>query len=141
MNRILFSIVTALVMSSAVSCEVSDDDLDKDGNEVVDGGNEDAPGDDDSFSDYLISVGPDGLTDENMLQYCVSMTHQYKYDIAGLEDCTWARVRYVQNLDGNDWTPLLTVDPNETGKTRSVKIEISLDAHSWHCEHELRQAP
>lgn len=142
MKRIFTVFSAALVLlSAAVSCEEIDDALAHDDDEEVNGGNNGTTGgNEDEFSDYLIAVGAEGMTDENMLQYCVNMTHQFRYEITGLEDCTWARVRHVQNQDGNDWTPLLTVDPNETGKTRTVKIEISLAEPSWHCEHEISQA-
>jgi len=89
-------------------------------------------------NDYLIEIGAEGVADVNFLAYCINMTHVYEYDIAGLEDCTWARVRYVRNLNGNDWTPLLTVDPNDTGEERVVRISVSLDGELL-CEHEIRQ--
>ena len=147
MKRIFAILSAAMVFGAAVcSCEDIGDKLDgglgRDDNEEVEGDNDDtAEGDNDDpgLSDYLILIDAEGVTDENMLQYCVNMTHQYRYEIAGIEDCSWVRVRYVQNMDGNDWTPLLTVDPNETGQPRAVKIRISLDMPSWNCEHEIRQ--
>ena len=138
------------LISVAVSCD-SDQDLiggsedvenitGENGDEVSgeDGDGSAEENDKIEVNDFLIEIDAEGVADVNMLAYCVNMTHIYKYDISGLEDCTWARVRYVQNLNGNDWTPLLTVDPNDTGEERVAKITISHE-NNLLCEHEIRQ--
>lgn len=81
-----------------------------------------------------------GVADENLLGLCLNMTHECKYDIVGLEDCLWARVRHVQNVDGHDNLVYLTVDPNITGKTRRVSIEIK-NENRVICEHTIVQKP
>ena len=137
MKKIHFALSALLFcLFSVSSCEYLDDfqkeDADKEG--IADDGTGEGA------NDYLIMVPMEGVLEANMLIYCVNMTHQYKYDVAGLEDCSWARVRHVQNQDGNDWTPLLTVDPNDTGEVRSVRISISCPEISFSCDHEITQA-
>lgn len=131
MKKIIFVLSALMFCVSVVcSCDYIDDST------TSDTGKEDVS---DEVNDYLIMIPTEGVSEVNMLSYCVMMTHQYKYDIAGLEECSWARVRHVQNLDGNDWTPLLTVDPNDTGEVRSIRISISCAEVSFSCEHEITQ--
>lgn len=151
MKKMVKMLSAALVLVSvAISCdsmkdliggsedmeEITEEKGDGSSDEGGDGSEEE--NDEVKVNDYLIEIGAEGVSDVNMLEFCINMTHLYKYTVTGLEDCTWARVRHVQNWNGNDWTPLLTVDPNDTGMERVVKITVSLDRDIL-SKHEIRQ--
>lgn len=129
-----------VILSMAASCDYIKDVIDSYKEEITDENDSESSEEDDEVkvNDYLIEIGAEGVSDVNMLEFCINMTHLYKYTVTGLEDCTWARVRHVQNWNGNDWTPLLTVDPNDTGMERVVKITVSLDRDIL-SKHEIRQ--
>lgn len=101
---------------------------------------------DDPQEEVLVHKGTDvefqasGVIDENLLGLCLNMTHELKYEISGLENCSWVRVRYAQNVDGHDWMPYITVDPNTTGVERRVEITI-LYQKSEVCRHTIVQHP
>ena len=141
MKRVLKIFSASLViLSMAASCDYIKDVIDSYEEEITDENDGESSEEDDEVkvNDYLIEIGAEGVSDVNMLDFCINMTHTYKYTVTGLEDCTWARVRHVQNWNGNDWTPLLTVDPNDTGMERGVKITVSLDRDIL-SKHEIRQ--
>lgn len=87
-----------------------------------------------------LEIPANGVTDENLLALCINLTHEYKYDFQGLENCSWVRISYAQNVDGCDWIPYITVDPNTTGIARSIEI-IAVYDQSVQCRHTIVQLP
>lgn len=119
----------------------------EDGDEEDYGYNDGYYDDEDNSSDMpvekeneMIEIDSYGFTDRNFLELCVNLTHEYKYDIIGLEDCDWVRIKWVSDYEMQKWTPLLTVDENMTGESRLVDISIYLgDNHI--CHHTIYQHP
>lgn len=113
-----------------------------DDNYYENGGEENAPEENVpvAVENELISFSPSGVSGVNLLEWCVKLTHEYKYTINGLEDCEWARVEWRQGYEGNDWTPLLTVDENVSDNYRQVEFDIFLGENHI-CRHTIQQMP
>lgn len=94
----------------------------------------------DKVESEIIEFDAYGVSGFNLLAGCINLTHEYKYSIEGLGGCEWARVEWVRDYDGNKWTPLLTVDENNTGEPRVVDITIALGENNI-CHHILYQYP
>lgn len=98
MKRVLKIFSASLVIvSMAASCDYIKDVIDSYEEEITDENDGESSEEDDEIkvNDYLIEIGAEGVSDVNMLDFCINMTHLYKYTVTGLEDCTWARVRHA----------------------------------------------
>ena len=139
-KRIVF-ILSLLCFSSVISsCDVIGDMFEQ---TESDGNGEEQPSDGEEnvqHRDTEIEFDAAGVVDENLLGLCWNMTHERKYEIKGLDNCSWARVRHVQDVDGHDNLVYLTVDPNTTGTARRVAITIK-DGNSIICGHIIVQKP
>ena len=134
--RYLFAFLILSVFS--VSCELLSGDNGTNDENHEQQGHEDGP--EDKHFGCVLEFPAEGVTDENFLAFCINLTHEYKYEFQGLDNCSWVRICNIQNVDGHDWMPYITVDPNATGSQRSVEV-VAIYDQSVCCRHTIVQKP
>lgn len=73
---------------------------------------------------YEVSIPPEGLYLVEVLRICLNTRMWVPYEITLEEECDWMIVMNVPEPPLPDDMPLVTILPNDTGQTRSVKISV-----------------
>ena len=113
---------------------------DDDGNYEGDNNN---PGGESVEHYSYIEISPDRVERMNFHDLCTEFSkypREFKYNISTSEDCDWAWIDWENRYDDYEWTPLLTVEENNTGEYRQVTFAVYL-GDNFICEHTIAQYP
>jgi len=129
----LLSIVATLIGVALVSCDRNVDD-------VVD--NQDTEIEQEPKHSSVVYLPAAGMENVELSQICIGLDPQGCYVVSIEADCDWVTIIDNPNELTENEMPYITVEPNNTGETRSVfiAIESTYSSSVYHAdEHRLIQ--